>query len=80
MRTDPTASQGMSQTEPSIVQKINKDISLLKEKLLRIQEQCAHPTDAMSYKSGRIDDYGTESSYFRNCYCALCDKRWTEDV
>lgn len=67
-------------TDISIVVEIKGKIADLIDQLNRIQSQCPHPADAMHYVSGRCDGEGTDSRWFRNFHCRLCDKRWTEDV
>lgn len=72
----------MNKSQPtSIVAEIDGKISELQEQKNRIQNQCAHPADAMHYVSGSIEgDAPGQTAYYRNCHCRLCDKRWTEDV
>lgn len=50
----------------------------IQDKINRIQEECSHPADCVTYKAGsNTGNYDPScDSYWRDYTCDLCEKRW----
>jgi hypothetical protein len=63
----------------SIVQDIDDQIDLLYARKARIQDKCSHPEhERTPHGDGGNIMTGRDASYWYECYCSLCDKRWNE--
>jgi len=65
----------------SVVHDIQEEIAELQRRLKRIQDECSHPKDCTIKKgASNTGNYcPQDDSYWYDCYCELCNKRWTED-
>lgn len=64
----------------SIVSDLKAQIRKLHDQIEEIQEQCSHPKSCVTRvgKSNTGNYDPSEDSYWYECNCALCQKRWTE--
>lgn len=65
----------------SIMDEISKQIEDLEAKRESIRSKCSHPSVKRTPKgdSGNILT-GRDASYWDDCECELCGKRWSEDA
>ena len=65
----------------STIKELRKEIDERWAKIKRIQDDCSHPVDCVTkINKGDTGNWcPQDDSYWRECHCSLCDKRWTED-
>lgn len=63
------------------VTEIQEQIGALYEELDTIQSECSHPALALKKEANsNTGGYDPSSdSYWYDCHCTLCDKKWQED-
>jgi hypothetical protein len=64
-----------------IVFKLKNDIRAIEARIADIQENCSHPSEALTDKAGaNTGNYCPgDDSYWVDFHCHLCDKKWRED-
>lgn len=64
----------------SRVAKIKDNITVLKARLLKLQEECAHDDHSVKYREEAEYLGCGEDKRWYDCYCHNCGKGWREDV
>lgn len=61
--------------------KLRNQISKNLGKIMDIQAGCPHPIEHLyvEYKSDTGNYDPSEDSYWKECHCKWCDKKWWED-
>lgn len=73
-----TKKQTMRVTEMTIIEELQLTIQQAQTKIKAIQDQCPHPKEAVTRKSGAsTGNYDpSEDCYWADLHCKLCDKKW----
>lgn len=58
---------------------ILKTASTLKGELASLQKKCKHPVVSKVYRADTGNYDPSCDSYWIDCHCLNCDKRWSED-
>jgi len=61
------------------IRKYEKEIDLLEKKIARLQNKCKHKNSQKIAKSDTGNWDSHDDSYWYDCSCNDCDKRWMED-
>ena len=62
------------------VQEYQERIQELQEKIREIQNECSHPKGAVNVTpKSQTGGYDYEDRYWKEYYCTLCDKWWTDE-
>ena len=65
----------------SKIKELKMKIAECQAKIERIQEDCSHPEDYVTkINKGDTGNWcPQDDSYWKECHCDLCDKRWREE-